>query len=652
MSALARFKRAAAAVATSPPPPSPPTTNNPQPPQNSNTPFPTPPSLATPLSALSLVFARLAGRELFRCAQVCRLWRDTALGEGVLRERLRLRAAPAELAHLSPGAERWPAFYRLLRSARARYGGRPPRLEEGFDRTVGHPTPIVAAAMRGSRMATVAKADAHVILWNLDTGAVVRRFRGDSTPVAVHLDEWSVIVALEDGGVRVHNVGTGKTQSTFYAHKAKVTCVQVLAKGLFASGGRDGLVQLYRSERLDQVGALAGHAEAVTVVRALGDDFCVTGSEDATLRVHDIADPAKPRLLHTLVGHTDAVTEAACCAKGSHIASCSSDRTVRVWGLGEGAAVCLRVLQCPSVPLAVHLDLAALAVAYQSGAMHVHCRDTYEPLSEIAPFAKRAIFVHLWGSDRVVVATDAEKNHVRVARYPAATATSRGRGLTVTLSKEAQAAARAAASRPPRPATSSMKKSVSLFSLVGQLKEQKAIPAPPPQGNKPTFVRKSTSMANLTEPPQPPPPQPQPPPQPTTKLPSLPARPVVVIRRSRSDEHLEKLLAVTRPEPFVKISLPERVRAKLEGRDPDQETMRREEEQATREAARASAEASRLAQLNHQPPAATASGTQVTMAFQRPTRPPGLPGAPGVRRPPPRKRATTTLQSVPDLGMY
>ncbi|WP_427846412.1 WD40 repeat domain-containing protein [Amycolatopsis keratiniphila] len=60
-----------------------------------------------------------------------------------------------------------------------------------------------------------------------------------------------------------------------------------------------------------------------------------SAGDDQTVRLWDIAEPARPRPLATLTGHADGVYAVAFSSDGRTLASAGDDRTVRLWDVTD-----------------------------------------------------------------------------------------------------------------------------------------------------------------------------------------------------------------------------------------------------------------------------------------------------------------------------
>ena len=65
----------------------------------------------------------------------------------------------------------------------------------------------------------------------------------------------------------------------------------------------------------------------------LDGGLIATGAVDATLRLWDPR--AKAAAVGSLLGHTDVVRGIAISADGGCLVSCSSDRSVKLWSIGQ-----------------------------------------------------------------------------------------------------------------------------------------------------------------------------------------------------------------------------------------------------------------------------------------------------------------------------
>jgi serine/threonine protein kinase len=102
---------------------------------------------------------------------------------------------------------------------------------------------------------------------------------------------------------------------------------------MLASGGADGQIRLWDSDRAISIATLNGHHQSVTGVKFLppGQILVSTGA-DRTLRFWDIA---SRKLLKTIEAHTDKIHALAIGNQGKTIVTGSGDRTVRVRQLGS-----------------------------------------------------------------------------------------------------------------------------------------------------------------------------------------------------------------------------------------------------------------------------------------------------------------------------
>ena len=104
---------------------------------------------------------------------------------------------------------------------------------------------------------------------------------------------------------------------------------------LIVSGGLDTAARVWKNE--SEILAVKDHASSVrSVAVAHSKEFFITGSDDKTLKVWDMA-TGKQMLV--LEGHSDKVNSVVINNNDQFAASASSDKTIRVWNLLNGVQI-------------------------------------------------------------------------------------------------------------------------------------------------------------------------------------------------------------------------------------------------------------------------------------------------------------------------
>jgi WD40 repeat protein len=135
--------------------------------------------------------------------------------------------------------------------------------------------------------------DRMLILWDLDTGQMIRRFVGHQEvirDVAFSSDGRSVISGSADGTIRMWDVASGEERLRFKGHNGGVFSVAINNDGSrIASGSRDLSVRIWDVGTGKEQMRLEGHTGSVMSV-AFGPkgDRLLSGSDDGTVRLWNI----------------------------------------------------------------------------------------------------------------------------------------------------------------------------------------------------------------------------------------------------------------------------------------------------------------------------------------------------------------------------
>lgn len=189
-----------------------------------------------------------------------------------------------------------------------------------------------------------ASADKTLILWNADTGEIIRRLEGHEGAVraaAFSSDGQQVLSGGEDSQLILWNAATGAIIHRMQSSTA-VYDVAFSKTGFTAlSGGRDGVITLWNvqaGEPLLPFGADgSGHTSEIWSLTYTPDESgMLSASDDGTLILWSF-ESGQPLL--RFEGHTSRVTSAAFSPDGTIIVSGSEDNSIIVWEAATGRLI-------------------------------------------------------------------------------------------------------------------------------------------------------------------------------------------------------------------------------------------------------------------------------------------------------------------------
>ncbi|MFP4322189.1 MAG: toll/interleukin-1 receptor domain-containing protein [Anaerolineales bacterium] len=259
----------------------------------------------------------------------------------------------------------------------------------------GHTDRVSAATFSadGSQMIT-GDLDGVIIVWDRETGAVVRQFSEEMDSSVRHLalapDGWQVLAAYGEDALRTWDLNTGEVVREFVIEDAGRWLAAAFSPDgarIYAAGDAPGihvwdtatgeLLAIFPQDENalldmaispDESRALTAHADGRIIVWDIGawlngataaanipstpylrhsepvtavawapdSRHAVTGSEDNLLRYWDLDDG---QVLDTLRGHADDVTDADISPDGRFVLSASGDMSLRVWDIADGQSI-------------------------------------------------------------------------------------------------------------------------------------------------------------------------------------------------------------------------------------------------------------------------------------------------------------------------
>jgi WD40 repeat protein len=212
---------------------------------------------------------------------------------------------------------------------------------------IGHQAGVnaVAFSAEGDIMAS-GSADKTVKIWNPHIGQLTATLTGAKLSItAIAFNPFAPILvsASADSTIQVWDLTTLEQIRTLTAHTAAVRAIAFSPDGkILATGGEDRTICLWDTARWQCICVLPGHSWAISALTFMPNGkFLISGSWDKMMKIWQISTSSE---IEVLTGHLDTVSGIAIAEKrtsaltrdgaildSSIIASCSLDRTIRLW---------------------------------------------------------------------------------------------------------------------------------------------------------------------------------------------------------------------------------------------------------------------------------------------------------------------------------
>jgi WD40 repeat protein len=153
-----------------------------------------------------------------------------------------------------------------------------------------------------------ASEDGSVILWNVGTGEIIRRFEGHTDSVngvTFSPDGKLALSGSDDHTAILWDVATGKIVRRFEGRSDSVTCVAFSPDGqIIAAGSSDGIILLWNAATGKVIHQLVGHTSSITLVNfridEQGQTLLFSASYDTSYREWNIKTGEQVRFEHVV----------------------------------------------------------------------------------------------------------------------------------------------------------------------------------------------------------------------------------------------------------------------------------------------------------------------------------------------------------------
>jgi WD40 repeat protein/transcriptional regulator with XRE-family HTH domain len=207
-----------------------------------------------------------------------------------------------------------------------------------------HPQPVTSLAWDGTHLLIAGDADGYVRAWRVPPPGLMTGSAANS----VAFSPGGPTLAVGGSGLQLWNPATHAITASARVPGTVVNAVAFVPGGhLIATGYGDGKIQLWRhgaglvplgTPRTASISSSAA-TNNVECVAFRGDGaILASGGDDGTVRLWDVADPAAPKLLSTVLDSPSAmVFSVAFSPNGRILAAASGDDLVRLWNVRDPA---------------------------------------------------------------------------------------------------------------------------------------------------------------------------------------------------------------------------------------------------------------------------------------------------------------------------
>lgn len=191
----------------------------------------------------------------------------------------------------------------------------------------------VAFSPDGETLASGAE-DRMIRLWNVSTGECRQTWQAHSKwikSIAFSPDGQMLASGSFDSSVKLWDVNTSECLKTLQGHTSSVTSLSFSPDGLLASGSYDSYVKLWDVNTSECIKTLQGHTNRVWSVAFSRDgQVLVSGGDDHSAKLWDVRGS---QCFKTLQGHSNSIYSIALSPDSQLLASGHEDQTIKLWDI-------------------------------------------------------------------------------------------------------------------------------------------------------------------------------------------------------------------------------------------------------------------------------------------------------------------------------
>ena len=204
----------------------------------------------------------------------------------------------------------------------------------------GHSAPVYSLVVTpDERRALSGSADTTIKIWDLNTGHEIGCLKGHNDVVTslTLFGGGQFLLSSADEEIKIWDLATGKENRSFAMPKldVPVRCITILPNERYFICCRGKNLELWDIDKERVIGRYKGHSEWIRDVATDGKKI-VSCSDDRTMKVWNIGESGCEPFKHKR--HSKAVSSIAVFPSGNRIVSSSSDKTMIIWDLIKGKA--------------------------------------------------------------------------------------------------------------------------------------------------------------------------------------------------------------------------------------------------------------------------------------------------------------------------